>query len=847
MKKFICIIVLYSGFLIRFSLSAQVIAYEGFNYFNTNNRALHNCNANSPSTNLATSLGWAGDWTVSSNNSTIPGYHINTTDSPVHAAAGNNLLNSGRFVEAANNSQTAARRLQTSTAGSFATNGTNYITTNHPSTSGRIGRNSTTLWLGFLIRKNNANDEPVFISLHRNSTITDANSSNHIAVGYFGTASNNSGTRFWSVRINGTVTRSSVAIAANQFVLLVVRIDFNSTSGNQNVVRLYVNPSSIGGSAPASPTLTAQSASAQDNSFSNLAYYGGNTASQSALDEIRFANSYAGATLSSDKINISGGLCSGTIGDNIFSNGDFGQVTGVDEVNSTVSDWNSPAGAKFKANTSPWNTLAPGYTYIANTNDHPNDGYYSIVNSTRSPFGNINNSSTPFWLQTNDRSGTNNGFMMLVNASFSPGVFYQETISGLCENTRYEFSCEVINMYSAGIASIYSPSGLTSSFFPQCNSTTEPGCQQLYINVAGQPTTATGNCSVGGNCREYSILPDIEFLINDIVVYSPPRPIDNDGQWKKIGFTFTTRTNVNQLKLSIRNKAPGGIGNDIALDNITFSPCGPSISVNDQLQNCADPRIALTLGPEFDTPIYQWQKSSDNGNTWSNLPGATQSLYVPAAPAKAGDRLRVLVANSSANLANGNCQIQYEANIIGCALPNRVQTFRAITQAKAIQLHWQGIPYDSKQFRVQKSNNAQHFENIGTINIEKEGNLNQEFNFWDNNPQNGINYYRLQQINTTGQIIYSDIVAVRFDNPEMAVIQLSPNPIKSGEDLQIRLALVNQKALFLQIFDSFGNLVQTNYLQNGENHFAPQLSAGIYYLHFITQLGFKKVERLIIL
>ncbi|MCU0445147.1 MAG: T9SS type A sorting domain-containing protein [Microscillaceae bacterium] len=847
MKRLIYLTLILIGIIANLSLHAQIIAYEGFNYFNNNSLALHNCNTNSPNTNLATSLGWGGDWTVSGNNTNIPGYNITTTNSPVYTAGGNDLLNTGRFLVAGNSSQTAGRRLQVSTAGAFATNGTNYITTSHPSTSGRIGRNSTTLWLGFLIRKNTNNDEPVFIALHRNTTITDVNSNNRIAIGYFGTDSNNSGSRFWSIRINGTVTRSSVAITANQFTLIVVRIDFNASSGNRNTVRMYVNPTSIGGSAPATENLLVQTSTAQDHSFNTFAFYGGNNSNQSALDEVRFANSYAGATLASDKINIAGGLCSGVVGANIFANGDFGVITGNNEIAATASTWTNPGGVVFKDNIAPWNGLAPGYSYIANTNAEPNDGRYTIANAVRSPFGNINSSSTPFWLSTNDRSGTNNGFMMIVNASFNPGIFYEETISGLCENTRYEFSADVINLYSAGIASLYTPNGLNASFFPRCNPVTEPGCQQLYINVSTQPTTATGNCSVGGDCRRYSILPDIEFLINDVVVYSPPRPIDNDGAWKNLGFTFTTKSNVNQLKLSIRNKAPGGIGNDIALDNITFSPCGPSISANDQLQNCADPRVVLTLGPEFNTPVYQWQKSSNNGVTWTNLPGATQNQYVPAAPAKAGDRLRVLIANSAANLVNGNCQIQYESNLIGCALPARIQIFRAYVQSRTIQLNWQGIANDSKKFIVQKSSNGQDFESIGVVEVDPKRDSGQEFGFLDDSPQSGLNYYRLQQINQYSQSIYSDIISVRFNNPEMAAIQLNPNPLKSGENLQLKLALLNQKNIHLQIFDSFGKLVQTESLASGEQQIGIKLSAGVYYLHFISTQGLKKVERLVVL
>ncbi|MFY1004897.1 hypothetical protein ACNF5F_26070, partial [Escherichia coli] len=49
--------------------------------------------------------------------------------------------------------------------------------------------------------------------------------------------------------------------------------------------------------------------------------------------------------------------------------------------------------------------------------------------------------------------------------------------------------------------------------------------------------------------------------------------------WQQFGFFFTTPPNVTDVVVRIFNNAPGGCGNDLALDDITFRPCGPQLSV----------------------------------------------------------------------------------------------------------------------------------------------------------------------------------------------------------------------------------------------------------------------------
>ena len=109
---------------------------------------------------------------------------------------------------------------------------------------------------------------------------------------------------------------------------------------------------------------------------------------------------------------VSSQVCSGNLGENIFPDGDFG--SGNSNVVSTDPQ------------------IAPGYTY--QPHPPPNDGFYTITNYTG--LWNL----FPGWLRIYDNSPEKFGYMMVVNASDDPGLFYENEITGLCENTLYEFS-----------------------------------------------------------------------------------------------------------------------------------------------------------------------------------------------------------------------------------------------------------------------------------------------------------------------------------------------------------------------------------------------------------------------
>jgi gliding motility-associated-like protein len=278
-----------------------------------------------------------------------------------------------------------------------------------------------------------------------------------------------------------------------------------------------------------------------------------------------------------------GQSCNGTLGDNIFAEGDFG--SGPDNVLQVDPQ------------------IAPGYEYV--TVVPPNDGQYTITND-------MNRWPSSFdWETITDNSPDPLGYMMIVNASFSPGLFYEKEVDGLCGNTLYEFSADIYNLIGIG---------------------------------------------------KNLIKPNVSFLIDGLEVYTTGDVPENE-QWNTYGFTFTTAPGQTAVRLALRNNAPGGIGNDVALDNISFRPCGPDAVIRPESPQviCEDDLSPVTLtaaveGSQYSNPAYQWQISL-NGFTWDNIQGANNPTYIQSGLPAGTYSYRYLLANGSANLQNPLCRI----------------------------------------------------------------------------------------------------------------------------------------------------------------------------------------------
>lgn len=258
------------------------------------------------------------------------------------------------------------------------------------------------------------------------------------------------------------------------------------------------------------------------------------------------------------------------------------------------------------------NFTAPGYTYTSNS--CPNDGFYNIVTATSGCFGGSWH-SVP-----GDHTG--GGAFMLVNASNNPGDFFVSTVTGLCPNTTYEFSAWVMNVLNRSGGGIM---------------------PNITFRVETTAGTVLGSYNSGD-------------------IPQTPTPV-----WTQYGFYFTTNAGNTDVVIRMTNNAPGGIGNDLALDDITFRPCGPSLNSfitgnngSDNIDVCVNDQqpydFDAALSPGFISPVLQWQLSTDSGKVWTDIPGEN-SLRFHRLPGPAGTYWYRLTVAESGGIGIANCRI----------------------------------------------------------------------------------------------------------------------------------------------------------------------------------------------
>lgn len=257
--------------------------------------------------------------------------------------------------------------------------------------------------------------------------------------------------------------------------------------------------------------------------------------------------------------------------------------------------------------------LAFGITnLIYQTKDCPLDGYYSIRSFTSRCYD---------WTTTRDHTGNQNGYFMLINASYDPSDFYVKTVSGLCGGNNYKFSAWIINM------------------------ATKP--EKIMPNVTFTIEQTDGKILSTYNTGD---IPNLK--IQD---------------WKNYSFYFKTPIGITDVVLRMRNNAPGGNGNDLGLDDIVFQTVGPNITpsiggvVGKTISLCKS-KIPTTLNLSskvescYNPTDYQWQQSADNGITWTDVAGATDTIFSYVANTAGNFQLRLSVAQKG-NMNSLACRV----------------------------------------------------------------------------------------------------------------------------------------------------------------------------------------------
>jgi len=247
--------------------------------------------------------------------------------------------------------------------------------------------------------------------------------------------------------------------------------------------------------------------------------------------------------------------------------------------------------------------------------------------------------------------------MLAINASYKTDVAFEFNATGACGATYYEVSAWFKNIcYKCSCDSMGRGSG-----------------------NAGYIPTAPGDSA--------GVRPNIAMQIDGIDYYTTGELVyqglggtqtgsDTLNNWVRRSFVFKTDTTQSNFRVTFRNNAPGGGGNDWAIDDISIRTCYPNMTYSPSASPtvCAGQTLTIsdTVTSYYNVYIYyKWQRSTDGGTNWVDIAGTSGiatltpvgSLYQfvnaytlpPSAttPANNGDLYRMVVATTASNLSSG--------------------------------------------------------------------------------------------------------------------------------------------------------------------------------------------------
>ena len=455
---------------------------------------------------------------------------------------------------------------------------------------------------------------------------------------------------------------------------------------------------------------------------------------------------------------------------------------------------------------------APGYVKKTLDLNNPGDNYYSIVNNTSAngttnnagPFKPTTNNARVFggfWDIVGDHTGASNtaagnlpvaagqpgGYMLVVNAAFTTGEVYRDTIKNVCPNTYYEFSAWVRNI----------------------------------CGVCGIDQNSTATYTPG-------VYPNLSYTINDVDYYTTGN-ILHDNEWQKRGFIYKTGPTETQYRITIKNNAAGGGGNDWVLDDIKLATCYPNLvnSPKDTATSCSGYPLTLsdTVKSYFNNYTnFCWEKSTDN-ITWTStgvcgtkVPTLVNGLWqyvvdtsFTTVAADSGTYYRLKVGTTFSNLNDPSCSVNNSQKIflnvynVNCTLlAAKVLNFKGSIVNDNAVLKWSSKNDGSvKEYIVEKSLDGINFTQADAVKAVNEIN-GANYVFTDPEIISSMAYYRLRLINKINlDHKYSNVVILYNKNASFKVSAV--NPFKAN--LKMDIFIPEDGEVEMNLYDAYGKPV----------------------------------------
>lgn len=551
-----------------------------------------------------------------------------------------------------------------------------------------------------------------------------------------------------------------------------------------------------------------------------------------------------------------------------------------DEFNGTFGTAPSSAIGNQNRGTSP--NTSYQYQAFAAPSTGPNDYFYAVANNTSTNHTIVQTVQKPtaapprlfgHWDVSGDHTNAANtyrgnlpcnpglpvsatnpcGYMLVVNAAYRTDVAFTFNVTAACPNTYYEISSWIKNV-----------------------------CYRCGCDVNGVASNGGGYIQTGPGDSS-GVRPNLAYEINGVDYYTTGNinyqglggtnsGSDTLNGWVRRAFVYKTGATETDFVINIRNNAPGGGGNDWAMDDITLKTCLPTfqMSPTNNPTYCENGSVNMSVRVQsnYDSYLYyEWERSTDGGVNWGpapEMPGTQTFTYtydgvsykdtvfyptILATAAINGYQYRIKTASTIANLSSGSCSVANSTDIItisvlpACSvLPAEVLKFNVELKDKYALLNWAAKHEQNlRLYEIERSTDGQNFTRIGITAARGADAAEVSYTFTDPVPVTGKVYYRLRLVGLDNTSKYSTILSVSLNQPKVFQLTNLVNPFNSK--LSFQLSTYQNETVDVQLLDASGRPVMSRKtsVNKGNNAFTFEVPAslqkGSYLLRIVSASG----------
>jgi len=191
---------------------------------------------------------------------------------------------------------------------------------------------------------------------------------------------------------------------------------------------------------------------------------------------------------------------------------------------------------------------------------------------------------------------------------------------------------------------------------------------------------------------------------------------------------------------------------------------------------------------------------------------------------------RIKVLSGKADL-NYDVDSIWETSVL-TIVPVTFGGINAIASNGVIKVNWNiQTATNTKEYIVERSGDGKDFESIGTLGANGAAN----YNWIDNAPLSGTNFYKIEAVGIAGDIQYSTVVDASLGNDLPQQVVVAPNPVTNG---QFNLELENfaKGDYTLGIYSTSGQQILSSVISHpggtsSQPITLPAVAKGLYNVH----------------